>query len=663
MKRCPECRRDYYDETLLYCLDDGTPLLEGPASAGGGAADESRTAILHDTASPGEAETKHQIDRSGKTDSLRQTTPEGRSSAGFQLQKAVAVAGLVLLLAVAGFFGYRYYISRGAESSRRPDDLKIQRLTGSGKVTEAAISPDGKFLAYVQTEAGQESLWVKQITTNSSVQVVAPSLINKFEDLTFPPSGDFIYFTGINAENLTRTIFRVPTLGGALQKGPVNAYGISISPDGKEYVFTSGDANTSEYYVFIASVDGSNQRRVATRSGKQFFTRTPLWSPDGSTIFCPIGDETQVEHIQTIAAIALTDGSLKELSSYKWDAIGRMSATPDNKRLIFGADSSGGGEGVFAIWELDIQSGESRRLTQDLTDYSDLSMTADGKTIAAVQSDSTSSLWVSPNADIARVQQVSSGKDTVARGIAWTPDKKIVYVSAATGNTELWITDPDGSNKRQLTNDTRIKYTPVVTPDGRYIVFAASQGASIWRVNIDGSNPVALVPRGSEAANPDITQDSQTVVFSSWKDGKLNLWRIPINGGPPERITQFASTEPHVSPDGKMMACYTFDANSVVRLAVIPVEGGDPVKVFDMPPTVSIDMSPKWTPDGSGITFIDTRGSSRNLWEQPVAGGPAKQLTDFKENGIFRREWTRDGKQVAIVRGNSTSDVVMINGF
>ncbi|MEQ1605886.1 MAG: hypothetical protein ABL999_13565 [Pyrinomonadaceae bacterium] len=69
MKRCPECRRDYYDDTLLYCLDDGNPLLEGPAtakseppaSAGGQVGDEPQTAILHSTAAPGEAPTREQI--------------------------------------------------------------------------------------------------------------------------------------------------------------------------------------------------------------------------------------------------------------------------------------------------------------------------------------------------------------------------------------------------------------------------------------------------------------------------------------------------------------------------------------------------------------------------------------------------------------------------
>jgi len=653
MKRCPECRRDYYDDTMLYCLDDGTALLEGPASGNAPA-----TAVLPTTEPPSEAETKHQIDQSGGTDPLVQN--KGAHKTG--VQAAIAL-GIVIVLAVGGYFGYRYYGSRGAQTARTSEDLKIQRLTGNGKVAQAAISPDGKFLAHVQIEAGQESLWVKQITTNSSVQVVAPSLMDKFEDLTFPPNGDFIYFTGKNAENTTSTIFRVPTLGGALQKGPVNAYGLSISPDGKEYVCTSGDANTSELYVLIAGVDGSGQRRLATRSGKQFFTSAPLWSPDGRTIFCPIGEESQTEHAQTIAAIAVSDGSLKELSPYKWDAIERMSVTPDTARLLFSADATGGGEGIFAIWELDIQTGESRRLTQDLIDYTDLSMTADGKTLVAVQSDSTSSLWVSPNADIARVVQITTGKDSVLRGFGWTPDKKIVYVSRVSGNTELWTMDPDGSNKKQLTNDGRIKYTPVVTPDGKYIVFAASQGASIWRVNIDGSNPIALVAKGFAAANPDITADSQTVIFSSWTDGKLNLWRISIEGGEPQRITQFASTEPNISPDGRMIACFSFDANSVNRLTIISVDGGEPLKAFDIPPTVFVDGSPKWTPDGRGITFIDVRGSSRDLWVQPFAGGAAKQLTDFKENGIYRREWTRDGKQVAIVRGESSSDVVMITAF
>ena len=75
MKRCPECRRDYYDDTLLYCLDDGNALLEGPAMASlaeppasaGGQFDEPQTAILHSTATPIEAATRAQTHTTEQT--------------------------------------------------------------------------------------------------------------------------------------------------------------------------------------------------------------------------------------------------------------------------------------------------------------------------------------------------------------------------------------------------------------------------------------------------------------------------------------------------------------------------------------------------------------------------------------------------------------------
>ena len=98
-------------------------------------------------------------------------------------------------------------------------------------------------------------------------------------------------------------------------------------------------------------------------------------------------------------------------------------------------------------------------------------------------------------------------------------------------------------------------------------------------------------------------------------------------------------------------------------MAVVPFEGGAPVRTFNVPQTVYIDMSPKWTPDERGITYIDNRGGVRNLWLQPFEGGTPKQLTDFKQNGIYRRDWTRDGKQVAIVRGEESNDAVMIMDF
>lgn len=103
MKRCPECRRDYYDDSLLYCLDDGTALLEGPASAPG--RDEPETALLHETDAPGEAATKAQIHTTNYPGPGVENVPSSRQ---FPV-KWVAVAGVFVLLLGGAFFGYRYF--------------------------------------------------------------------------------------------------------------------------------------------------------------------------------------------------------------------------------------------------------------------------------------------------------------------------------------------------------------------------------------------------------------------------------------------------------------------------------------------------------------------------------------------------------------------------
>lgn len=119
MKRCPECRRDYYDDTLLYCLDDGNVLLEGPASgskseppaSAGQYDDEPRTAILHETAPPAEAPTRAQINTTNETAVLPSNTgdivPQPRGSDKRLLFAPLALAVIVL----GGFFGYRYFSS------------------------------------------------------------------------------------------------------------------------------------------------------------------------------------------------------------------------------------------------------------------------------------------------------------------------------------------------------------------------------------------------------------------------------------------------------------------------------------------------------------------------------------------------------------------------
>jgi Tol biopolymer transport system component len=119
--------------------------------------------------------------------------------------------------------------------------------------------------------------------------------------------------------------------------------------------------------------------------------------------------------------------------------------------------------------------GEVHRITNDLNDYHSTSLTADSTALATVQSDVVSHIWVAPNGQASRASQVTSGKFDGVEGISWTPDDKIVYSSGVGGNSDIWITDADGSNQKQLTVDAGTNHLPSVSPDGRYIIFTSNR--------------------------------------------------------------------------------------------------------------------------------------------------------------------------------------------
>ncbi len=103
MKRCPECRRDYYDDTLVFCLEDGSALIQGPVPS----PDEPQTAILHETAAPGEAATRAHIHTTEQTAVLPSADVRPGTRMGFDKRLILAPIALVVIVAV-GLFGYRY---------------------------------------------------------------------------------------------------------------------------------------------------------------------------------------------------------------------------------------------------------------------------------------------------------------------------------------------------------------------------------------------------------------------------------------------------------------------------------------------------------------------------------------------------------------------------
>jgi Tol biopolymer transport system component len=220
----------------------------------------------------------------------------------------------------------------------------------------------------------------------------------------------------------------------------------------------------------------------------------------------------------------------------------------------------------------------------------------------------------------------------------------------------------DGTGVKQLTRNARRSSGAIVSPDGRFIVFASTRSGErhIWRIDVDGSNPLQLTA-GKNEQFPTCTPDSKWVVYMSTDSGPSLLWRVPIDGGAPTQLTDYLSFRPSVSPDGKLTAIVFLDEQSQPKRylgAIISIEGGKPIKTFELPQTRGRFG---WTPDSRAVIYINTQGGVSNLMSQPIDGGKPTQLTDFTSDQIFWFDYSPDHHQLAVARGSQPSDVVIIN--
>ena len=162
MKRCPECRRDYYDDTLSFCLSDGTELVYGLV-------DEPATAILSEPGAPiGEDQTRPQINTTDQTAILRagaEADPqrnlgdlsERQSRSVNRAAKPLAIAGVAVVLLVGGFFGYRYFSS----TSKQIESIAVMPFVNESGNADVEYLSDGMTETLISSLSNLPNLNVK----------------------------------------------------------------------------------------------------------------------------------------------------------------------------------------------------------------------------------------------------------------------------------------------------------------------------------------------------------------------------------------------------------------------------------------------------------------------------------------------------------------------
>ncbi|HKR21726.1 MAG TPA: winged helix-turn-helix domain-containing protein [Pyrinomonadaceae bacterium] len=580
--------------------------------------------------------------------------------------KGFIVYAILLVALLGSALVYGVLRLRKAGDAKAPGQfMKMSRITQTGRVQSATISPDGQMIAYTQRDDELTSLWLQRVGAATPLQLLPPA---KFfiGDPAFSPDGNTLYYSKCQGDC---QLYKMPVFGGV--ETPLNIRAncaVAFSPDGGQMAYVRVDAVDGEIItnLILAKPDGTDVRVLNFRKVKDvsYQSGALAWSPDGKTIAVPFLTREGGATRYKVVGIALADGAESTLTE-GWRTIRDVVWLPDNRALVINARDEASTEGGFQIWRVSLPNGEARRITNDLNNYARLAATNDGETLMVMQYQWTSSLWIAPAEDPESAMQVTRG--TIDRrdgdlGLSLTPDGRLLHVANLGGKRDLWSVNSDGSNLKQLTDSSHTDLFPNMTSDGRYIVFESrcEGGHGLWRMDADGRNAIQLTP-GPDDSQAAISPDGKWIYYVATIDRVPKLRKISIDGGTPVSMTDEFAQFPTVSPDGKLVAYHRM--NLLQRdqrdIVLLPTQGGPPAKSLPIPKNWGSLM--RWAPGGDSLTYRDT--SSSSLWRLPLDGTAPTQIMKVRGDRLHNFCYSHDGRRLAYAGGPNLSDVILITRF
>jgi eukaryotic-like serine/threonine-protein kinase len=564
--------------------------------------------------------------------------------------------GLLVLVAMAGVTAVWWFGRPPATPPARPfESISLRRLATQGNVVVAAISPDGRYVAYATSATGQQTLTVRQVATAIDRVVVAPGPY-WYGGVTFSKDGSYLYFVRGDAGDETEIgrLYQVSVLGGDPRKilDDVDSP-ITLSPDGARLAFIRGDAARTENGLMTARIDGSDVKKLAARPYPYTYDRAgPAWSPDGKHIVAGAGSSGDVG-TGILVEVDAEQGTEKRVGSGSWGAVSQIAWFPDGSGLLMAA-ADAATDWFFQLWFVSYPSGEPQKISADPNNYLGMSVSLDGRSALTLQSDWLSTVWTAPKDDPRRATALTDGKGDGLGGLAWAGDDTIVF---GTRDWGIWSVGADGRNRKLLTVGENNNRQPCLARDGRTVFFESWRTPEgIWRMDIDGGN-VRLVVKEPTFWGLECTADGQWLLFQAVPS---EIRRVRPDGTAATPLTANMSWDLAVSPDSTRIASLSPDPTGRFAINVIPFQGGAPVRTYDVPRgAAGDDPSMHWTPDGRALSYVVTRHGTSNVWIQPVAGGAPRQLTNFADGLIWEHSWSADGR-LALARGRFDQNIVLV---
>jgi Tol biopolymer transport system component len=575
---------------------------------------------------------------------------------------AAGSLGAAVLLALG------YLVARGQRMEavwQNPlAEARFTRLTDfEGSEHDAAISPDGRFVAFRADRDGPFDVWLSQVGTGRFVNLTHgqdDEMRLGLRSVGFSADGSEIWLSG----GPDRRVRLLPLLGGTprvfLGEDAVN---IAWSPDGTRLAYhtrMNGDP------LYIADRSGANPHLLFVHpKGAGGHTHYPTWSLDGRWIYFVTG--TAAISQMDLWRVPSIGGTPERLTYHNTDV---AYPTPIDDRTVLYVAPDQDGSGPW-IWVLDLEHRTTHRATVGLERYTSLAATTDGQRLVATVANPTTGLWTIPILDRPADERDATPYPlpTVNPMMPRFGGGSLFHLSLGGVGSGLWRYQNGQAMEIWKGAEGTLLAPPSISPDGRRVAIAVRRGGHL-RLHVlssDGAELQALTDtidvHGATCWSP----DGRWIVTGGDAADGPGLFKVPLTGGAPTRLVNGDAYHPIWSPDGTFIAYVGETVAPYSPLLAVSPDGA-PVRLPPIQLRYGSDRTTpfggeraRFLPSGKGLVYMQGLLPQQDFWLLDLTTNNTRQLTHLRSGAAMRTfDMTPDGKHIVFDRSRENSDIVLI---